>query len=472
MKNILKNIEVSGVDRKFLIKNKLIPFESHDNSISFYSTRNDDFNTYSNIKYITDKECKIKLVEETVFQNYLEIYEKYFIKNSGISIFKYESADEKDNREIIDFLNHMIEEAIKLSVSDIHIEPFEKSIRVRYRIDGHLKTYYNLDNEFKSVIVTRFKIISGLDIAERRLPQDGRITFKYKNRNIDLRISTMPSIYGEKIELRILDSDYKFTNLRSLGMPEGNLNSVKGFISKLQGLILVCGPTGSGKTSTIYSILNELNSEDLNITTIEDPVEYKIDGITQIQVNHNTGLEFENTLNHILRQDPDIIGIGEIRNKETATTCLRAAITGHLVLSTIHTDNSINAIFRLKDIGCEPYIIANSLKLVISQRLVRRLCDHCKIIDESENNLFSDDIKIYKANKSGCEFCNNGYKERIAVFEMLKIDDSIKNLISENKGYEEILEAARKNGYKTIQEEYKKYLAEGKTSLEEIIRLD
>ncbi|NLW42316.1 MAG: type II/IV secretion system protein [Tissierellia bacterium] len=469
----IENIDLSNLnsqlDISFFVKNRVIPVEIGTDSIFVLSIVN-DYNTISNIEHLTKRKCNLQIIDTNTFDFLFDkMVKRSRVVTNNLNLISIQLGDDNKNIETINYLNKMIENAIIRGVSDIHIEPFKSSIRVRFRIDGKLVTQGTLRSDLYSIIITRMKILAKLDITERRLPQDGRITFEFSKRDIDLRISTIPTIYGEKIALRILDSEFKFKNLDSLGLGKENLEIIVNEITKLSGLIVVCGPTNSGKTTTIYSILNNINDESINIVTLEDPVEYKIDGINQIQINYKTGLEFINTLNHILRQDPDVISIGEIRDDETVQTALRAAITGHFVFSTLHTSNSISAIYRLKDMKGESYLISNALKLIISQRLVRKLCPHCKKEYHVESSLIPHRQKIFRA--VGCVRCNQGYSGRLGVFELLKIDNKIKYLIEKNASYDEILLEAKKNGFKTLEENLIQSVIDGTTTLEEIMKI-
>lgn len=467
---VYSNLIDNQLHHSFFIKHRVIPIEITGNSI-FCVGLVKDSNMVSNIEYLTKKTCKFEIIDKDLFECLLNEYSYKLSLNkdkSNLSLFEVGVDDDDKNIKTVEYLNRLIAYAISKSASDIHIEPFKDKIRIRIRIDGHLYNHGFLNNELHSIIITRIKIIGMLDIAERRIPQDGRITFSYENRDIDLRISTLPTIFGEKIAIRILDSKFEFNSLESIGLDGEELTLVEDEISKLCGMILVCGPTGSGKTTTIYSILNQINSEEINITSLEDPVEYKIDGINQVQINYKTGLEFINTLNHILRQDPDVISIGEMRDKETVRTALRAAITGHFVTSTLHTNDCISAISRLKDMGGESYLISNALKLIISQRLIRKLCPHCKEKCIVDSILFDGKRIIFKA--VGCSLCNKGYLGRMAVFELLKINDEIKWLIENRASYEEILISARNAGYKTLEEKLIEAVIKGHTSLEEVVK--
>lgn len=464
------NLDIK-LDNNLFIKNRVIPFERGTNSIFCFGLE-ENYNFASNIKYMTGMDCEFRIIESDLFEFLFDRYLSISNKTSNGNDFELFTAmpeDDNKNLRTINYLNTLIENAILRGVSDIHIEPFKDEIRIRFRLDGKLISQDSLPKELLSIIITRIKILSKLDISEKRLPQDGRITFEYNNRDIDLRISTIPTIYGEKIALRILDSEFKFKTLESLGLDKDSLDIIKKEITRLSGMILVCGPTNSGKTTTIYSILNQINNDEVNIVTMEDPVEYKIHGINQIQINYKTGLEFVNTLNHILRQDPQIISLGEIRDEETVKTALRAAITGHLLLSTLHTSDSISAINRLKDMKGEDYLISNALKVIISQRLVRRLCDFCKEEYLCKSSLFEKEEKIFRA--IGCTKCNGGYKGRVGIFEVLKIDNKIKSLIEQGANYDEILQSAKDDGFITLRDNLIKCVLNGTTSLEEVIKI-
>lgn len=442
--------------------NKLIPYNETKDSIFCISY--DYFqNEKANIELLTGKECNINLIEKDEFLNISNIIKEK--NNNKFELIKIDT-DDSVNIKVINYLNDLIEEAIINRVSDIHIEPLSNNIRIRFRIDGKLLIKDELEKDsIYNIIITRIKILTKLDISERRRPQDGRITFNYNNREIDLRVSIIPTITGEKIVLRILDSDLNELSLSSLGIKDDDLNYLIDESKKSSGMVLVVGPTGSGKTTTLYALLKEIYTDEINVTTIEDPVEYKIDDFNQIQVNYKQGLDFSSTLKNILRQDPDILIIGELRDIETVETAIRASITGHFVASTIHTQDAISTIFRLKDMGSKPYLVSQSLKTIISQRLVRKLCPYCK---ELSDDSFEDikPLEHYKA--VGCERCNNGYKGRVGAFEILKIDRKIKELIVSNAGYDEILSYALDNGFTPLKSTLKKYVKDGTTSLEEI----
>lgn len=377
---------------------------------------------------------------------------------------------------IIRLMNQIITEAITSNASDIHIEPQKRSLRIRYRIDGVLRDTMSLPKNIQPGIISRAKIMANLDIAERRRPQDGRINIRFKGREVDLRVSVLPGIFGEKVVLRILDKERSLIPLEQLGFSEQSLEIFKNLIKQPYGMILITGPTGSGKSTTLYAILRILNSPEINILTVEDPVEYQLDGITQVQVNPKINLTFANALRAFLRQDPDIILVGEIRDKETAQIAMEAALTGHLVLSTLHTNDSFSAPTRLIDMGIEPYLIASSLIGVTAQRLVRKICNECKEeIKPSKFILKQIGLEDYEGTLfrgRGCIVCgNSGYKGRIAVQEVLKIDDNIREMILNRKSSNEIKEYAVNNGTVTLLQDAIDKAKRGITTIDEVIRV-
>lgn len=376
---------------------------------------------------------------------------------------------------IIKFLNTIIENAILYSASDIHIEPDEKEMRVRYRVDGVLREIMRTDINMISAVVSRVKIMANLNIAENRVPQDGRISFKIKQKDIDLRVSTVPTISGEKIVMRILDKSNFSMELQKIGLENEDLLKLARMLSNPYGIILVAGPTGSGKTSTLYSMLNVLNDVSKNIITIEDPVEYNLSGVNQMQVNTKIGFDFANGLRSILRQDPDIILVGEIRDEETAEISIRSALTGHMVLSTIHTNNAVGTISRLADMNIKPFLISSTLVGVIAQRLVRKICPSCSeeyISDEREAKILGLDKAVKLKRGKGCSLCNNtGYKGRIGVFEILEIDRDIKNLIDNNVSESEMERLAEQKGMNILRKSCIKKVLQGITTIDEMLRV-
>lgn len=383
-----------------------------------------------------------------------------------------------DDIDAISFIDELIKEAINLKASDIHIETYLDEIRIRYRIYGKLKTVDKLNAKYHSILLTRIKLMSGMDIAEKRLPQDGRIDFYYNNRLIDLRISTIPTVDGEKAVIRILDSEKFKVDKNNLGISKEDIKIIDNLLKYENGMILVTGPTGCGKTTTLYALIQELNKDDVNIVTIEDPVEYKIRGINQIQINEKAGIYFNNTLRSILRQDPDIILVGEMRDIDTANIGIRASITGHKVFTTLHTNDAYSTILRLMDMGVEDYLIKSSVKGVISQRLVRRLCPNCRQkvkIKDDEKYLFEqffDKDKInYKYEAVGCEKCIDGYIGRLAIMEILPMNKEILSNINKEIDIKKLEKIGEKYNIKTIMEKGLGYVLEGRVSLEDIMEI-
>jgi len=373
-------------------------------------------------------------------------------------------------------LNSIIEQAVRIRASDIHIEPYQEEIRIRFRIDGDLNEIMHLPKNNLSAIVTRVKIIGRMNIAEKRIPQDGRVEMKINDKEVDMRISTLPTVYGEKIVMRLLDkSGFNFTK-EGLGLSERNLRIFNNILSQPYGMILVTGPTGSGKTTTLYTVLRELNVIEKNVITVEDPVEYKLNGINQVQVNPKSGLTFAAGLRSILRQDPDIVMVGEIRDGETAEIAVRAAITGHLVLSTLHTNDSPSTVSRLVDMGIEPYLVSSAVVGIVSQRLVKVLCEKCKEpyeVSYSDKKLLGIDenehLTLHKA--VGCNACNHGYKGRAAVHEIMPINEGVRKLINNNANVDEIRDKALEDGMTTLFQSALNLALNGTTTFEEVMRV-
>lgn len=375
---------------------------------------------------------------------------------------------------IIKLINGILSQAIKAKASDIHFEPYEDAFIVRLRIDGVMRELISQDSRLSPPIVSRLKIMSKLDIAERRKPQDGRVSLSLGPQSIDVRVSTLPSSYGERVVLRLLDKDSAEIDLNNLGFSDYVNANYRKALKSNEGIILVTGPTGSGKTTTLYAGLREINDNSQNILTVEDPVEYTLAGVGQTQVNTRSGYTFASGLRSILRQDPDIVMVGEIRDSETASIAIQASLTGHLVLSTIHTNSAIGAIARLRDMGVESYLLASSIRVVLAQRLVRRLCNHCKKPSEENTNLLtrfnlSSDKSYYEA--SGCQECSfTGYSGRLAIAELVEVDETLKQMIHDGASEKMMNDYAFQNN-QSIQESIKLNLENGITSIGEIVRL-
>jgi len=386
--------------------------------------------------------------------------------------------DDNDEAPVIRLINALLAEAIRENVSDIHIEPGEALVSVRFRVDGILRDVISPDKALAPLLVSRIKIMAKLDIAEKRVPQDGRISLRVGGNSIDVRVSTLPGSHGERLVLRILDKKQTLFALTQMGMTEQQIALTKNMVNQSHGIVLVTGPTGSGKTTTLYAMLNQMNKKQGNIITIEDPVEYQLEGVSQTQVNHKVELSFARGLRAILRQDPDVIMVGEIRDKETAEIAVQASLTGHLVLSTLHTNTAIGAVTRLKDMGIEPFLLSSSMIGVIAQRLVRVLCDDCKQeIEISADDLrridgtWSGDEKVTVYGPSGCPECNDiGYKGRTGVFEVIRLDRELQQMIHGDRGEMDLQDYAHQQSA-SLQSDVLRLILSGKTSFEEGLRI-
>lgn len=440
------------VPEKLARKYNLFPIEETDNSLVVGIEKNNIY-ALQDLKLVTGKNIIFRELPKEEINEKIEIFYGNFI----------------DINE--DYSNYLFQDILKKAIyenaSDIHIEPFSDVFKIRIRVDGKMKEVSSLILDLYASLASVIKYKANMDITEKRLPQDGRIDLKIKDVVVDVRISTVPTVHGEKIVLRLLRRDSFLKTKKELGFTEVAINKIDEIINKKTGILLVTGPTGSGKTTTVYSILKELQDDSKNIMTIEDPIEYKIEGINQIQVNNKVGLTFEKGLKAILRQDPDIIMVGEIRDVETAKTAVRAAITGHLVISTLHTNDAISSIARLIDMEIPVYLLNASLIGVISQRLVRKVCTDCSneiTITQDENKSIDTAIPI------GCNQCNGiGYSGRTAVYEILQIDDEIRQAVQSNKGANKIKDIAIKNGMITFDDSYTRLIKEKITTLEECI---
>ncbi len=385
--------------------------------------------------------------------------------------------EDVDNSPVVKLVNNIIEGGVRQRASDIHIEPFEYNVRVRYRIDGVLREIVSYDRALYAAIIARLKVISGMDISEKRKPQDGRITITVDRREYDIRVSNLPTVFGEKVVMRLASKEGFKRDKKDLGLSPTDLVKFDNILRNPHGIILVTGPTGSGKSTTLYTALSELASDEVNIITVEDPVEANVDNVNQVQVNVKANLTFASALRSILRQDPDIIMIGEIRDGETAEIAVKASITGHLVVSTLHTNSTAASISRLIDMGIEPYLLGDSLVGIIAQRLVRRLCPECKEsyeADEEEKRVLkvpqNEPLKLYKA--CGCEACGNtGYYGRIGVYEIMPISRKIKKLIASGANADEITAQAVTEGMNTLRMSASNYVKQGLTSFNEMMKI-
>jgi len=487
---------ISLISEKAALRFKLIPISKNNDELIIAMAN--PLDVYA-IDFVRDhtkiKEIKSLLATEedvlNAITNYYELGEyDDIIKKLGTEIVFKEEEEEEDSKKleaiskeapIIQLVNMLIVQGVKDRASDIHIEPNEKGLLIRFRIDGMLHDVRTLPNTIKSAVISRIKILAKMDIAERRLPQDGRFQVKFGTREVDLRVSTIPTVFGEKVVLRLLDKSKGLIKLEQLGFIPGQLEEFKSIISKSYGIILLTGPTGSGKTTTLYAALNKVNSRDKNIITVEDPVEYKLDRVNQIQIKPKINLTFANTLRSMLRQDPDVIMIGEIRDTETAQIAVQAALTGHLVFSTLHTNDAVSALTRLIDMDIETFLISSSVIAVIAQRLVRVICEKCKEEYTPEKNVLNglnikdnsnDDGKVKLYRGTGCSFCKNtGYYGRTSIYELIVLDEEIRSLIISKTSSNVIKDAAIKKGMKTLKNSGLEKAMQGITTIEEVLRV-
>jgi len=400
------------------------------------------------------------------------------VESEGIEISEdvHHLRDMAFEAPIVKLVNMLITRAVESRTSDIHIEPFEHSVKVRYRIDGALTEIESLPKRIQPAVISRIKIMSRLNIAERRLPQDGRIKLRVSGRDIDLRVSTIPTIYGESIVMRILDRSSAMIMLEQLGFPAAAVEKYRKLINTPYGMILVTGPTGSGKTTTLYASLSQINSDDKKIITIEDPIEYQIDGINQIQIKPQIGLTFANGLRHIVRQDPDVIMVGEIRDIETAEIAIHSALTGHLVFSTLHTNDAPGAVTRLLDMGIEGFLVSSSTIGVLAQRLVRVICPTCKETYKPDQKMIDNYEMVHEGIESyhgaGCDECRNtGYRGRTGIFELMTVDSKIRQLILDKASADIIRNQAVASGMEVLKENGLEKVSQGITTIEEVLRV-
>lgn len=476
-------------------KNNVIPFEVDENNPNILRIAMADpldIIAVDDISIITNMQIEIMVATPSDISYAIEKYygneqsaklaesfaQERMDKNQKLK--KEEDGNEEvDNSPIVLLVNKIIEQAVNERASDIHIEALEDQVRVRYRIDGAMQEVMRYPKDLQSAIVARIKIVSGMNISEKRAPQDGRMTLIFNRVEYDLRVSSLPTTFGEKVVMRIASKSGLNKEKSELGFQEEELKRFDGILKNPHGIILVTGPTGSGKSTTLYTVLNELNGGDVNIITVEDPVEADVDGINQVQVNEKAGLTFASALRSILRQDPDIIMIGEIRDEETASIAVKAAITGHLVVSTLHTNSAASTVTRLEDMGIEPYMVADSVVGIIAQRLVRRICPKCHVQKQmSDTDKFRLRLRgdsnpmIYEPSESGCAYCNNsGYRGRIGVYEIMPITPALREVISRGGGAEEIQKVALKEGLTTLRLGAAKLVLKGVTSISEVERI-
>ena len=471
--------EIEGLSHRFLRQCRAFPLALAGATLTLAMADPLDFETIAAVRSFSGLDIRTALAPE---QDILDALERHYGETEretlgGEGDSEEATADLEHLRDmaseapVIRLVNAMIAAAVEKRASDIHIEPFDKEFRIRYRVDGVLFNQETPPRELKAAIISRLKLMAKLNIAERRLPQDGRIKLKILGREVDLRVSTLPTLFGESVVMRLLDrSAGDFYDLRRLGFDDRMLARMEYFTSLPHGIFLVTGPTGSGKSTTLYSALKRINLPDKKIITIEDPVEYQMDGINQIHVNPQIGLTFAAGLRHIVRQDPDVIMVGEIRDRETADIAIRAALTGHLVFSTLHTNDAPSAVTRLTDMGVENYLITSSLVAVLAQRLVRVICAHCK--ESAGMVLAPDGENIETFRGAGCPECNGtGYSSRMGIFEMMDLDDEMRGLIMRNADASVLTEAARRRGMRNLREDGWTKVADGITTVREVMRV-
>jgi general secretion pathway protein E len=470
--------ETESLSPKFLRQFRCLPVGREDHTVTLAMADPLDFETISAVRNCTGLRVNTVLAAE---QEILDAIDRYYgeaAKGEGDFGADAEQAENLEHLRdmaseapVIRLVNAVIAQAVEKRASDIHIEPFEREFRVRYRIDGVLHQQDSPPREMKAAMISRVKLMAKLNIAERRLPQDGRIKIKSLGREVDLRVSTLPTLYGESVVMRLLDrSATDFYDLTRLGFDDHMLRRMEHFTSLPHGIFLVTGPTGSGKSTTLYSALKRINQTDKKIITIEDPVEYQMDGINQLHVNPQIGLTFASGLRHIVRQDPDVIMVGEIRDRETADIAIRASLTGHFVYSTLHTNDAPSAITRLTDMGVENYLISSSVVAVLAQRLVRIICSNCK--ESSGRRLAPDGELIECFRGCGCDHCfGTGYTGRMGIFEMMEISDEIRKMIMANADAADITSAARRNGMRNLREDGWMKVRNGVTTADEVMRV-
>jgi type II secretion system protein E len=486
---------LSQFPARVLLDKHVIPLDSGNGELLTVTSNPFDTSAIDELRLATGRDFQIALAPladiDRCIKQYLGVGAdtvQSMISEAGENGFQVIDTDADDDMDlteaaegasIIRFVNQILTEAIELRATDVHIEPFEDTLRVRYRIDGVLQeaSVASEVKQFQAAIVSRLKILSKLDIAEKRIPQDGRIKIRIADHEIDVRVSVIPMLYGEAVVLRLLDRSSVLLGMDKLGMSERDLDTTRMILERPHGIILVTGPTGSGKTTSLYAALAQINDVQRKIITIEDPIEYQLHGINQIQVSRKAGLTFSSGLRSILRHDPDVVLVGEIRDAETAEIAIQASLTGHLVFSTLHTNDAPTALTRLVDMGIEPYLVASSLEAVIAQRLVRVICPECKEqLSTSEviplRQRFGDVLpgSLYKG--QGCPNCQGtGYRGRIGIFEMMVVTDDLRSLITENASARELRRVASRQGTTSLRDDGFRHVREGRTTVQEVLRV-
>jgi general secretion pathway protein E len=470
--------DTESISPRFLRQSLVFPLSIEGSVLTLAMADPLDFETINAVRSFTKLEVTPQIAAE---QEILDAIDRYYTEGERQSAsLDFAGGDEDDLEQLRDMaseapvirlVNAMIAQAVERRASDIHIEPFEKEFRIRFRIDGVLWNQEQPPRELKAAIISRLKLMAKLNIAERRLPQDGRIKLRILGREVDLRVSTLPTLFGESVVMRLLDrSAGDFYDLRRLGFDDYMLARMEYYTSLPHGIFLVTGPTGSGKSTTLYSALKRINLPDKKIITIEDPVEYQMDGINQIHVNPAIGLTFAAGIRHIVRQDPDVIMIGEIRDRETADIAIRSALTGHFVFSTLHTNDAPSAVTRLTDMGVENYLISSSVVAVLAQRLVRMICKDCRVSAGLSFTPFGDEIETFKG--SGCETCGgSGYRGRAGIFELMELNDEIRQLVMAGADASRLTDAARRNGMRNLREDGWMKVRDGLTTAAEVTRV-
>ncbi len=485
---------VRDIPIEFLLKHTLLPYLGEDGEVRVAMEDPLDTKAFDAVANMLERPCRrvvspSNAIEEALSHCYYqegdssaemlaELEEDEELASTAVSFQTEDLLDLAQRAPIIKLVNTILFQAVRSRASDVHIEPYEDALKVRFRIDGVLHNRFSPPKRYAAALISRLKIMADIDIAERRLPQDGRSRIKIGEKEIDLRVSTIPTSGGERVVMRLLDKSTDRLSLGDLGLASENEEQFRRLIHMSHGIVLLTGPTGSGKTTTLYAGLREINTEERNILTVEDPIEYRLPGIGQMQVQPKIDLTFANSLRHILRQDPDVIMVGEIRDLETAEIAIRAALTGHLVFSTLHTNDSASAVTRLLDMGIEPYLVSSSVVAIIAQRLVRKICPECKTAySRTEGALRSLGIEQVSPERDlyrgeGCSACfQTGYYDRTGVFEMFLVDDEVRELVMEGAGANVVKQLAVSKGMRTLRDDGARKALSGVTTVEEVLRV-